>query len=82
MCFLSDVGQFVDLHFPRTSVGDYVLLSDVPQMESFTLMFWINTLATAAIAPLSYALDGSYQELLIVLDKDKLIITIQTSHSR
>ena len=69
--------------FPRGSVEDYMSIeSDLTDTDTFTVLFWINTLSTTPVAPFSYGVGESNQELLVVLDIDKLILTVQNTSSR
>ena len=47
-------------------------------MSGMTLMFWINTLKGGKMAVLSYAVQGSFGELRVFLERDKIMLEIHS----
>lgn len=52
------------LHFPNSGVNDFVNIWGMPSLAEYTVCLWMQS-KDAVIAPFSYAVSGSDNELLI-----------------
>ena len=67
------------MNIPSKTVDSYILLdSNVPEMNSVTILFWINTLESLEMAVLSYAVEENAGELRLSVKRDKIIIQLQS----
>ena len=69
--------------FTGESNGEFsrVVLTDVPAFPStaLTAMFWVRTKQSGDYVVISYAIEGSANEFAIIVERDRLIVTLESS---
>ena len=77
---LTSVGARYALLFPRKGTSDYVMTRSMPSLKALTVCLWMKTAdAGNEGTPLSYAVSGSDNELLL-LDYRNFKPWVGTSH--
>ena len=75
LCYISEATEDFDLNFPSNAIDSYIFFdNNVPEMNSMTILFWINTYEARKMTVLSYAVEGSAGELRLSVKRDEIII--------
>lgn len=58
-------GNAYALYFPRKGTSGYVISGGMPRLNAMTVCLWMKTTASNEGVPLSYAVSGQGNELLL-----------------